>query len=241
MMNRTIDPDFSAVLRRALVERVDAPGRHGSRRRVVIGGGAFCAAVAVLAGGITTASGPGVPDAPARAPILIDGTGPGKAALPPAPAGAVYLRVELVCFDATRCETPGGGVRSPGQPATLWQRDALPITADPDPKNAQSLDPLDVSAGLPITTDRESTWRLYATYVERLNPRSARLKDGRMIGIPDNASFPPPSLVPIEADNGRPGYVDFEDLLGLTNGAVSDELAVYDQDGTTVIGEVSVG
>lgn len=243
-MNRTLDPAFSNALRSDLVEHVTAAQRSKGRRRLWLGGGAVCTAAAVFVAGTTTASGPRVPDAPLSAPALISGIGPGAVKLPPAPANATYVRVELVCFEATRCDTPGGGGTSE-QPSKIWQRDAIPLTAAMDPTNPQRLKPLDPAVGLPIETDRDVHWRLYATFVDRLNPRSTMLKDGRLIGIPDNAS-PTPSLVPIDADNGRAGFVNMTDLLGVADLAdpsqpATGSLPVYDTDGTTVIGQVSVG
>lgn len=240
-MTPTLDPIFADALRRDLIDHVRRPA-HRRRRIGVIGGAAALTAAAAF-GGMTAATGRAVADPPLGDPILLNGVGSATVVLPDAPADATYLRVELVCWEATTCATPGGSVDNE-QRSTLWQRDALPLTGLPDPSNVQVLDPLDPAVGLPITTNPHAHWRLYATYTDRLNPRSIQLEDGRRLGLPSNDV--PPALVPVVADNGRTGYVDSELLLDgapvrlTSDGTSQDPLPVYDDNGHAVIGEVTV-
>lgn len=240
-MSTSMDPVFADALRRELATHVTAP-THRVRRRIAIGGSA-AAIGAVVFGGMTTATGRDVADPPMAAPVIVNGVGATHVRLPAVPPGATYLRVELVCYQATLCATPGGSAESDHR-SVLWQRDAVPLTDVFDPTNPQDLEPLPAT-GLTIDTDRTAHWRLYATYVDRLNPRTVRLGDGRVLGLPGN-QMQLPALVPVIADNGTPGYVDSYTLLDgavleLTDdGTEQNPLPVYSDDGTTVVGEVTV-
>lgn len=241
-MNPTLEPTFSAALRRELVALPNGDRRR-SRPVALI-------AVAVLSSVTLAATAVAglrpahvVASAPLAPPVILNGVGPATVVLPDAPADAAYLRVELTCFDGTRCHTPGGGVDGPADTPKV-QRDALPITGQPDSDNPQDLATLDPASGLPIDVDSGTHWRLYAVYTDQLNPKTAPLEDGRILGIPSHEVIP--DLIPAVATNGKAGWVRYQQLTvearpKLTDaGTNQSPIPVYDADGTTVIGRADV-
>ena len=250
-MNQTIDPGFTAALRRELVALPSANPRHARRVAAITAG-----VVGALAlGGVTAVAGlrPAgeVASPPLAPPVILNGVGSAKVVLPDAPGDAVYLRVELTCFDGIRCNTPGGGSEGPDNGTPKVQRDALPLTDAFDPDNAQDLAPLNPAAGLAIDVSPGTHWRLYAVYTDRLNPESAPVGNDRTLGIPSNLTMP--DLVPAVATNGKSGWVDYSlltwDYHHLTwqgvpqltpEGTSQAPIPVYGADGTTVIGKADV-
>jgi hypothetical protein len=244
-MNRTIDPVFAAALRRELVALPALKPHRTHRRAALIATGAIAAmsmggvaALAVLRPASDVAT------APLAEPVILNGVGPAKVRLPDVPVGAIYARLELTCFDGSRCNTPGGGVEGRDNGIPKVQRDALPLTNRPDPTNAQKLAPLDPADGVAIDVATGTHWRLYAVYTDGLEPVSAPVGDGRTLGIPSNGVLP--DLVPVVATNGRAGWVSYHLLtdqarpeLTIT-GTSQTPLDVYDSDGSTVIGQADV-
>ena len=236
---QTLDPILTAALRRELVALPSAKPRH-TRRVAVITAGAFGAiAVAGLRPAGEVASPPLAP------PVILNGVGSAKVVLPDAPGNAVYLRVELTCFDGIRCNTPGGGSEGPNVgPLNKVQRDALPLTDAFDPANAQDLVPLVPAAGLAIDVSPGTHWRLYAVYTDGLNPRSAPVGNGRILGLPSSLTIP--DMVPAVATNGKSGWVDYHLLADHAHPQLTPEgttqapIPVYGADGTTVIGQADV-
>lgn len=247
-MNPTLDPVFTSALRRELVALPATKPRRTSRRIALIGAGLLGSVTlgATAVAGFQPAD--EVASAPLAPPVILNGVGPAKVVLPAAPAGAMYLRVELTCFNGTHCWTPGGGVgpRTGGTEtdSPMVQRDALPLTDKPDPHNPQALAPLDPATGLPVDVDADTHWRLYAVYTDRLNPEAAPVGDGRMLGIPSNLVMP--DLVPATATNGKAGWVNYHQLTDeahpqLTdNGTSQAPIPVYAADGATVIGRADM-
>jgi hypothetical protein len=257
-MNQSIDlldPGFTAALRRELVALPPAGSPHTRRRVAAITAGVVGA---IALGGATAVAGlrPAgeVASPPLAQPVILNGVGPAKVVLPDAPGGAVYLRVELTCFDGRRCRTPGGGVDVmdgvPDGGAPMVQRDALPLTDAADPHNAQDLAPLNPAAGLAIDVNPGTHWRLYAVYADSLNPESATTGSGKTLGVPGNEMT---DLVPAVATNGKSGWVDYPlltwDYRHLTwqgvpqltsEGTSQDPIPVYGADGVTVIGKADV-
>ena len=251
-MNQTVDPVLTAALRRELVALPSAKPRRTRQRVAAITTGVVGA---LALGGVAAVAGlrPAgeVATLPLAPPVILNGVGSTKVVLPAAPGDAVYLRVELTCYDGSRCNTPGGGSEGPDNGIPRVQRDALPLTNAFDPNNAQDLDPLNPAVGLAIDVSPGTHWRLYAVYTDRLRPESASVGDGRTLGIPGNSALP--DLVPAVATNGRAGWVDYQqltwdyDLLTwqgrpqLTpEGTSQDPIPVYGADGTTVIGKADV-
>jgi hypothetical protein len=156
----------------------------------------------------------------------------------------VYLRVELTCFDGTRCNTPGGGVEGPDNGQPKVQRDALPLTDERDPINQQILEVLDPASGVEIDVAPGTHWRLYAVYTDRLNAEPADVGDGRTLGIPSHTVLP--DLVPAVASNGKAGWVEYRLLTDqarpelTADGLRQPAIAVYADDGTTQIGTADV-
>lgn len=243
-MNQTLDPIFRSALRdeltslpEAATRRDHAPADDRPRRFKIP---AFVAGVfgLVVVGGAAMAGllPPGqAATAPLAPPVILNGVGPATLAMPAAPDGAAYLRLELACFEAARCFTAGGGIEGPGG-QTLVQRDALPLTDEVDPTNVQSLDPLDPAKGVAIDVDADTRWRLYAVYTDSLSPEAAPVGDDQTLGIPNNSVVP--DLIPAVATNGRPGWASYS--LMLTDGDGRSTVPVYDEDGTTVIGEADL-
>lgn len=206
-------------------------------------GAAVVASLAV--GGIAATAGQRPPgelaDKPLRPPLIVNGVGPATVPFTNLPSGAEYVRIELVCFDGTRCNTPGGGVEGPA--GLKVQRDAIPLTDSPDPANPQELDPLPVE-GLRIDVEDGTHWRLYATITDKLNPATASVSDTVSLGIPGNSELP--DLVPAVAMNGSGGWIDYGLLTDQGRPRLTDEgtsqaaVAVYGDDGVTQIGVANV-
>jgi hypothetical protein len=240
-MNQTLDPVFRNALRHELTALPGARPRSFKLPAFIVGVvGLVVVGGAAMAGLLPPGQAATAPLAP---PVILNGIGPATVPMPPAPDGAAYLRVELACFEATRCFTLGGGIEGPGE-RTLVQRDALPLTDDIDPTNPQSLDTTDPTGGVVIDVDAGTHWRLYAVYTDGLSPEPAPVSNGLTLGIPSNGIVP--DLVPAVATNGEAGWVSYSLLLTeaqprLTpEGASQPPIPVYDEDGMTVIGEADV-
>ena len=244
-MNQTLDPVFAAALRRELTALPHAEPARPRRRLAVV---AASALGAVAVGGAAAIAGllpaGDVATPPLAPPMIVNGVGPATVSVPAAPDGAAYLRLELACFDGPRCATAGGAVEGPVDGVTKVQRDVLPVTDDADPTNPQALDPLDPASGVRVDVEPGTHWRLYAVYTDGLNPDPAPMDDGRTLGIPSNTVLP--DLVPAVATNGKPGWVEYgllthrADPRLTPDGVQQDPIPVYDNDGTTVIGQADV-
>ena len=181
---------------------------------------------------------------PLGSPLIISGVGPAEVSLPPVPASARYVRVELACFDGTLCATPGGSVEGPDNGDVKVERAALPVTTEGDPTNPQAIPALDPQAGLPVIVNEGTHWRLYALYTDGLEARQGTILDGRVFGIPNNSEIP--DYVPAVATNGQAGWVSYDDLIDharptLTDtGVQQDPLPVIAADGHTIIGTANI-
>lgn len=235
------------VRQRILTDRTAAaagPGRRDIRRRLALVTTSVVGVVAL--GGVAAVAGllPAgqVASPPLAPPLIVNGVGPAMVPVPDAPQGAKYLRLELACFDGTRCNTAGGGVE--GGDGIKVQRDALPVTDQVDSTNPQTLDPLNPDEGVKIDVEAGTHWRLYAVYTDGLNPDPAPMDDGRTLGIPSNTVLP--DLIPAVGTDGEPGWVEY-DLLTYgadpeltADGVQQAPIPLYDTDGTTVIGRADV-
>jgi hypothetical protein len=244
-VNQTVDPVFTAALRRELVALPSAePWRIRNRAALI----AAMAISALALGGVAAVAGlrpaDEVATAPLAPPVIVNGVGPAKVRLPAAPTNATYARLELTCFDGIRCNTPGGGVEGPATGIPRVQRDALPLSTTPDVTNAQRLPLLDPADGVPIDVAPGTHWRLYAVYTDGLKPVSAPVGNGKTLGIPSNLDIP--DLVPIIATNGRAGWADYGLLTYQARPELTDvgtsqaPIPVYGADGKTVVGEADV-
>ena len=142
---------------------------------------------------------------PLASPVILNGVGSAKIVLPDAPGDAVYLRVELTCFDGIRCHTPGGGIEGADNGLPKVQGDALPLTDAFDPRNAQRLAPLNPADGLAIDVSPGTHWRLYAVYTDSINPKSAPLGDDKTLGIPGNGKVGPNGSLELNSPDLVPG------------------------------------
>jgi len=244
-MNQTLDPVFASGLRRELVAQVSAPTHRVRRRALVVGVGVMgvltLGGVAAVAGSQPPGVGVTQPLAP---PVVVNSVGPANVVLPPVPQGALYVRLELTCYDGLKCNTPGGGAtRDADTGIPMVQRDDIPLTDAHDPRDAQRIPPYDPAVGVHIDVNPGTHWRLYAVYTDQFVPGPATAGDGRTVGIP---AMIPPDLVPMVATNGRNGYVDYRLLTDAghptltADGTSQPSVPVYDVDGTTVIGYADV-
>lgn len=236
-----LDPVFAAALRSELTS---LPAAKPSRRRLAAMVACFLGAITFGGVAVATLLPPGeVATAPLAAPVIVNGVGPATVPMPAAPQGAVYLRLELACFDGPRCFTAGGGVEGPHE-GPLVQRDALPLTARADEANPQRLDPMDPARGVVVDVEPETHWRLYAVYTDGLNPEPAPVGNGMTLGIPSNTTMP--DLIPAVATNGKAGWVRYSLLISeaqptlTADGVEQPPIPVYDTDGLTMIGEAEV-
>ena len=249
-LNAVWTADEQKVVReRILADRTSfttaGQGRRDLRRRLALVTTSVVGAVAL--GGVAAVAGlfPAgqVASPPLAPPLIVNGVGPATIPVPDAPQGAAYLRLELACFDGTRCNTAGGGIEHDGR-STVVQRDALPVTDEVDPTNPQSLDPLNPREGVKVDVEAGTHWRLYAVYTDGLNPEPAPMDDGRTLGIPSNTIVP--DLIPALGTNGEAGWVEY-DLLTYrakpaftADGVQQAPIPLYAADGTTVIGKADV-
>ncbi len=192
-MTRTLDPHVAAALRTELVAHVSRPPRR-LRRRVAIGGVAVTTA-AVLFGSVTAPPAGDVADPPLSPPMVLNGVGSTNVTPPQAPqgrdlpaSGAGLLRQHAV-RDSGRVHR------------SARAHDAAPARRDPALRRLRRPEPAAPRSAGPRRrpADQGRRRRPLAPlrhYVDRLNPRSIRLADGRGIGIPANVTIQLPSLVP---------------------------------------------
>lgn len=244
-MTQTLDPVFAAALRQELTA---LPVAKPPRRKLAALVACFLSVITVGGVAVATLLPPGEMAAAALAPpVVVNGVGPAIVPMPDAPDGAMYLRVELACFDGNRCFTPGGGVEGGVEgprERPLVQGQALPLTDRVDETNPQLLEPVDPSRGVTVDVEPGTHWRLYAVYTDRLDPEPAAVDNGLILGIPGNSVVP--DLVPAVATNGKTGWVRYSLLISdaqptlTADGTQQAPIPVYGTDGTTVIGEADV-
>ena len=80
------------------------------------------------------------------------------------------------------CLTPAGGELSDSGSEPQSGDGMLPLTNADDPSNIQDLDPLDPAAGVPVTVDANSHWRMYVVYTDTIDPKLAVTRMGRCSG-----------------------------------------------------------
>lgn len=198
--------------------------------------------VALVGGGAAVASlGPAEDVATSHLlapPYIVSGVGPQSVAVPDAPDGARYIAFELACFDSSTCGTPAGSVSGGPLDQVKVDRGFLPTTNAADPSNPQQLEPL-ATDGLPLSVDEGAHWRLYAVYTDKYEFDTARLSNGKTLGIP---GITPADYLPAVTTDGKDGWISYNDLtfdasVTLTStGVHQDPLPVYAADGVTKIG-----
>jgi len=258
MIDQQLDPRFAETLRDGLVSHVRASRRRRTRRRRVVP--AMVAVAALLVGGSIAFADrdPSAVDQPLARPIITTHVGSAVVPLPPAPAGATHLRYVLDCMTPGRCMTPDGGTVESGGWAeftTTANIGTLRLTDAPDPKDPQVLPPLDPAEGLRVTAASDVVWRLYAVYVDEWWGDSVSFTNhaGQTYGLP---GWEIPDLIAVWTDDGRLGYTPAAELLGdaatpsfrddadvrafIDAAPVVQQLPVYTEDGTTLIGQASI-
>jgi hypothetical protein len=251
---REVPPAFSAGLRSALVDRIEAEMAPAARRRralwtgfAIIGGlgllggaGAATAAMLTFPGGTQVAELAGS--------VTATRTGTATVELGHAPPGSTNIRMTLVCLSAGSFAFPDGASVScfaadMGRPARLRTSEySIPLKTN--------------QHSLKITTSPEATWRLTATYTnEKITPWAVNANGDSYGVINDNGT---PDLISVIATNEKQGYVYATDLAhadGSDQNFTSPDQAlkwqreregktvtitVYLSDGTTRIGEFAV-
>lgn len=242
-MNKTMDPVFAAALRRELTVLPVAKKKH-ARRRIAVATGVFALAGLSTVAVANLRPADQIAAAPLAAPVIVNGVGTAMVPLPAAPDGARYVHFEIACFNGTKCASPAGSVTGPDDGGVKVERGSLPLTDERDGNNPQSLRAINPDAGLRITVNDGTHWRLYAVYTADLNSKTGPLADGRTLGIPGNEEMP--QLIPAVTTDGRTGWIEYAALTfsakpQLTGTrVVQSPLPAYAADGTTVIGEVNV-
>jgi len=250
-----VDDTFITALRHVLVEQVDASVRTTRRkhRRLWLGVGVF--AGAGLLGGIGAASAgilvlPGG-DAvtPLAAPMVGTYTGPATVDLGPVPKGATNIALELTCL------SPGRFVFDDGSSVVCFDSDIGTRSAS----TGYSVPIVPGQHTVIVSTDATVTWALEATYVQQTITAWGTNPHGESYGIQNVHGIP--DLIAAEATNGKTGYVrvtDLEQADGTTasksfkgpaealvwqkaHQGVTTRVPVYESDGTTVVGEFTIG
>lgn len=235
-----------SILERSVVHEPEQQTRPPRRKRTFAALG--IGTVALLGGGIATAGllpADQVASTHLLAPsIITSGVGPQTVALPRPPDDSRYLTFELVCFDGTTCGSPAGSVEGPEDDGIKVERGAVPTTSNTDPDNPQELEPLP-NKGLQVRVEAGTHWRLYAVFTDTYQPPSGTLPGGATLGLPGGESAS--DYLPVMTSDGRQGWVKYDDLITdadvhLTAAGVRQApVAVYAEDGTTLIGTYNLG
>ncbi|MCD2440771.1 peptidase M56 family protein [Agromyces sp. SYSU K20354] len=247
--------EFRQALRTELVHRAEhARVRRWRRRWQWIGGGTLGV---LLAGGATFAaadlfSQPGGPVTSTVADeITVTGTGTRTIDLGPAPESATSVWVDVTCLTAATYELGAGGA-------------ALTCTADDaGTETGRAFGPFPLSVlrddAFTLATGPDAAWELTLAYVNEQSTDWAMNESGQTYGIGNGNGSP--DLIAVIATNGREGYVHRADLeeadgTAAARGFTSPEdalrwqeeragksftIQVYEADGTTPIGEFTIG
>ena len=245
---RPMDPVFAAGLRAALVEHVTAAAIvHRPRRRLLAGG--LVLSLGLAGGGVAVAQewfglpGADVDTALAPSETAVH-TGAATLDLGEAPADANTVDLAVTCLS----------------PGTLTFPDGASITcaagdAGSGPDGSYSL-PLNLGqTTLTIDADPDLHWSLVTTYLSRAATDWAVNARGQTYGVVNDRGTP--DLIATTATNGRNGYISREELEAAGGGnptspeeALQDQadragktitVPVYEADGTTVIGRLTIG
>jgi len=248
---RGMDPAFAAGLRAALVEHVTtaavAPQRARRRRRLLAGGAVL--SLGLAGGGVAVAQEWfGLPGADVDTVLAPSGTavhtGPATLDLRDAPAGTDTIDLAVTCL------SPGTLTFPDGASVTCTDGDLAPGRA-----GSYSLPLTPGQASLSIDADPDCRWSLASTYLSRAATDWAVNARGQTYGVVNDRGTP--DLIATYASNGRNGYVSRDELdaAGGGNPASPQEalreqadrtgrtitIPVYEADGATVIGSLTIG
>lgn len=203
-----LPPRFSADLRAALINRIETEMAPAARRRRTLWMGLIFAGGIGLLGGTGVAAAalltqPGETEvADLAAPVTATRTGTSTVELGDVPKEATNIRINLVCLSAGTFTFPGGAnlsctdsdASSPARLRTAWY--SIPLEANQD--------------SVTITTSRDATWTLTATYASERVTDWATNSGGYSYGVMnDNGT---PDLIAVIATNGKQGYIFATDL-----------------------------
>ena len=245
-MTETLDPEFADAVRNELTAigtKRSLLQRHQRHVRL-----AAAAAIAVVVAAVTTgaalvASGyPGSTTvAPLGSAVTVTRTGTSTIELGPNPSGANTVIIDVTCVSPTGAiavdTTSGFSVDASGTPhieKTTGGWNCATRTTTVHIKDGY-LAPGGTS--ITVTADPGTTWTAVARYGSATTRPFEVNAHGQTYGEP-NGVYGMPDLQGAQATNGKVGYVytkPFNSFMGC------GYLPVYDSDGTTVIGQFSIG
>ncbi|BDZ51444.1 hypothetical protein GCM10025867_36850 [Frondihabitans sucicola] len=234
MQNSDMNPSAADAIR-AELSAIGTKGSYLQRRQrrgravvalaglVVIAGATTGAAIAAinLPGSTTTA--------PLGTVTNATGTGPAFVDLGPVPKQAGSVMVTITCLNdvgtvIVATTTPGGGegvACAGGRGRPIKVRDAqLPAAG---------------STEIGIASSPTTKWKVTAQYASSATSPWGVNASGQTYGVENQHGHP--DLVPATADNGKKGYVFWQESMGAEKTTTFD---VYESDGKTVIGHTSV-
>ncbi|PPH08583.1 peptidase M56 family protein [Rathayibacter sp. AY1G1] len=249
--------DFAGAFRTALIDHIDTPARlRSTRRRWWLGGGVTALA---LFAGTATAAATGLLPVPGATDITtisttttgtFTGTNSIDLGATPDDANGVVLSL--------RCLTPGRFGFPDGSSLRCSSTD---FGTGTEPGIAPSLFPLSnvIDGSMQITTSPDARWSMTATYATATTTDWATNEEGLTYGVINENGEP--DLIAVTADDGEQGYVrrsDLEDADGTTaqrsfttpedalewqeqNEGIAHTIPVYVTDGTTRVGDFTVG
>lgn len=203
-----LPPKFSADLREALINRIDAEMAPRARRRRALWMGLIVAGGVGLLGGAGVATAAfliqpgGVEVAELMTPFSVTRTGTATVQLGDAPEGATNIRLSLVCLSAGTFSFPdGASVSCSDSDATGPVRLRTTTHSIPLESNQNSVT---------INTSSDATWTLTATYSSERVTDWAVNSNGYSYGAMNENGTP--DLIAVIATNGKQGYVFAADL-----------------------------
>lgn len=241
-----MDKVFEQALRRELTQLPTAKKMHHRRRITftLVGTLGLLGVATVSIANLRPAA--EVVTMPIAPPVVLQGSESTLVQVPLAPEKARYLKIELACFNSKICAfAEQESVYSSTTP-TIIERASLPLSNWYDPEDQSRIAPIDPSKGIQVRVDQGATWRMYAIYTEELNPKSAQLPDdpaygsGMIIGIPNNIDYQGQMFIPIQASNGKLGWINYNALMTAVPGTIKVPFPVFGIDGKTTIGSIDL-
>jgi hypothetical protein len=250
MSTKVMDPVFATALREELVAFATVVPRARRRWRWRAGAGLFVG-LSLAVGGAALATGlfspPGGPiDTALGKVVTATRTGSATIDVGTPPTGATDISLTLTCLTAGTFDFPNGSSMicseaDMNRPASQRQAfEIVALTSD----NGQ----------VRIRTSASSEWTLQAVYVNQVKTNWGVNAEGQTYGVPNQNGTP--ELIAVVINQGKTGgYVTKRDLDCASGDYVSSpsqavawdqqnyniSIPVYENDGTTVIGQFVVG
>lgn len=249
MMKTTsnLDSDFVGAVRAELVAigtKKSQLQRHQRHTRLAVAGMIVIAvAGATTAAAIVVNNFPGTTTvAPVGRVVSVIHTGTASIDLGPAVRGANSVILDVTCISDI------GNISVPSTPGSV--RDASGKVVDSMPEwagwdCAKRSSTVHIKDGylppggtsITVTADPGTTWKALAQYGDSTTSAWGINANGQTYGAP-NKKNGMPDLQGAQATNGKLGYIDVKEWNSLTG---SGCINVYESDGTTVIGQFSIG